>query len=420
MAKIILTKKNNIYNNDVIIKSHIFEKQSVDINFTELFFGRLNIYLKNKFNITYVVHLHGNFYNNLIYLNKINKKDNISIFPYEFFLSFSDIIISFLKLSFYKFSIPKIYFMNEEISSLLNIEFSRSNISLNSWLIYNSSRKLIRLHKILKYLFLTYENRSWENMMLLGFQKFSPKTKIIGYQHSVVYPAAAGMFMKLDDKNIKPLPNSIITVGDVTKNLINQFSDYETGFIKSVCALRYDYLNSFNKIKRSKIKNIFIPLEGVNQVIDFVKLIFNFSKNHQNLNFIIRPHPIFNWTMISSFLDIDINNFSNCIVSKNLNLIDDLQNANICFYWSSAVSVEALKMGIPVIHYEMDTALSFDPLYNFNDFKWNVVDNESFKNVLTQIDNLSDVSYNKLQLKSDKFISEYFIETKDNLLQKFL
>ncbi len=74
---------------------------------------------------------------------------------------------------------------------------------------------------------LTYENIAWENMYISAIRKYSPTTKIVGYQHTVVPKSAAGMFINKDERMIKPLPDKILTTGIINKKTITKFSEYK-------------------------------------------------------------------------------------------------------------------------------------------------------------------------------------------------
>ena len=106
---------------------------------------------------------------------------------------------------------------------------------------------------------MTYENRSWENMFIKSFRDHSFETKIIGYQHSVVYQASAGYYIYGNDKIIKPLPDILLTNGSITRDKILKYSFCKDSFVKQSCALRYEYLDNFTKIKKDKISNILVP-----------------------------------------------------------------------------------------------------------------------------------------------------------------
>ena len=107
---------------------------------------------------------------------------------------------------------------------------------------YDAMCNMIKAQRIRTFLF-TYRNNPWERMCMLACRQHSPSTKILGYQHSVVPEAALNMFVHPLEKNIVPLPDRILTTGEISKSIIEHYGDYSLVPVVSACALRYEYLS---------------------------------------------------------------------------------------------------------------------------------------------------------------------------------
>ena len=105
---------------------------------------------------------------------------------------------------------------------------------------------------------------------------------------------------------------------------------------------------------------------------------------------------------------------------SGLSLEEDLFNADLCIYWGSTVALEALSMGIPLIHYNMQTKLSFDPLFRCNNLKWNVTNNDSLCELIETINSLSNKEYIWKTNQAKEYINRYFYPVNDNNMSKFL
>jgi len=90
------------------------------------------------------------------------------------------------------------------------------------------------------------------------------------------------------------------------------------------------------------------------------------------------------------------------------------------FNWGSTVSLEALSMGIPLIHYDMQTILSYDHLFRCKALKWSVTDKDSLVSVIKEIESLIDNEYGKQVLLASKYIENYFFPVSDESMEKFL
>ena len=82
------------------------------------------------------------------------------------------------------------------------------------------------------------------------------------------------------------MPDKILTNGHITRAKILKHSSFDANFIKTGCALRYDYLNKIKKISKNKISRIIIPLEGVFNVDIFVSKILQLAIQNKSLMFI--------------------------------------------------------------------------------------------------------------------------------------
>ena len=103
--------------------------------------------------------------------------------------------------------------------------------------------------------------------------------------------------------------------------------------------------------------------------------------------------------------------------SKNPSVIKDLQICDAVLYWGTTVSLEALMVGKPIIQFDRGDFLSYDPLFEFNDFKWQVCKGISIKDALQEIQEMPDTQYKELQIQGKQYTKDYFYPvTPDNLL----
>jgi hypothetical protein len=84
------------------------------------------------------------------------------------------------------------------------------------------------------------------------------------------------------------------------------------------------------------------------------------------------------------------------------------------------VALEALSMGMPLIHFDMQIYLSYDPLFRCKYLKWIVNNNVSLHDVIEIIDSMSDEEYDRQVFKAKKYIESYFYPVTDERLSKFL
>jgi len=400
-----------------LFKSHIHEGSFDNLNnYIDKYYGKLPKLLSKKSNILFLVHIHGNYIN---IIKKIKNSSTSNLFPVEYFINLRDIISAIVHFSKAEIKTCDTKFNGLDVTDIIDEEFSRSGVSLHQWLIYECTRNLLKYFKF-DYAYMTYEGTAWENMFLMALNNFSHKTKIIGYQHSCVPQSAASMFIGKKECNIKPLPCKLLTVGLETKEILNYYGNYSGSMVDVGCALRYEYLKHSNPKNIRKNKFILVALEGINNVSLMVNYVLKYVNELKDYNFIIRTHPVLPWSVVRKDVKYDINRLSNVSLSSNKTLNDDLNQADICVYWGSTVALEALNMGIPSIHYDVESVLSYDPVFRSNYLKWIVTNNDSLPKLIEKITSLSDEEYTRQAILAKAYIKRYFYPVSDENVSKFL
>ena len=117
-------------------------------------------------------------------------------------------------------------------------------------------------------------------------------------------------------------------------------------------------------------------MEGVYECYKLVNFVFNALSNAKDFRVIIRTHPARPFDRIRKDLCFDIDLHKNFSVSNQKSLKEDLEDVDILIYWGSTVSLEALMMGIPVIHVSLDDIVKVDPLFDCSHLKWTVENRE--------------------------------------------
>jgi predicted glycosyltransferase len=108
-------------------------------------------------------------------------------------------------------------------------------------------------------------------------------------------------------------------------------------------------------------------------------------------------------------------------ISEKNSLNEDLVNTSVVIYWGTTVSLEALGLGIPVIHYQREhDYLSYDPIFSCPGLHWNVNSGDDLSSVLKKITNIESKEYEKQKNLSDAYIDKYFLPVNDENMSQFL
>jgi len=414
-------KQKNTVRPIIVIKTFAYENSFDEKGqFIDKFFGDLPEYLnKNGYSKVSLVSCLGH-YNSI--LQKIAKDDINAVLPFELFIKTKSLVAEFFKLILLKLEVTKRIFFNDiDVTEFLNfyLKYNKKNeISLEHALHYHGMLNFLKHSNIKSFIF-TYENIPWEPMCLLALQEISPNTKTIGYQHSNVPEFGTNYFLSENELQKRPMPNYIYTNGSVTKNIIEKNSFDKHPIIESTCALRYNYLRNGIHKSRKKDKTILVVLEGVPDVYHLVNYILNELSHYNNYEIIFRPHPILPMAKIDKHIQIDYSKLKNVYISDGDLISKDFEKVSVVIYRESTIALEAVVFGLPVICFHSHPVISFDPLFELYDFKWNVDESIKIEPLLNQIFEMDDGSFFKAKQKANLYIEDYFHKCTNEKMSMF-
>ena len=189
--------------------------------------------------------------------------------------------------------------------------------------------------------------------------------------------------------------------------------------IETSCGLRYEYLQKLEVKPRKKIQKILIAPEGLPSVFPMLNYVLDQLKNRQEYQLTFRFHPFLSYEKIRTKFGFDLGTVANANVSQAL-LHDDLMNHDLCIYWGSTVSLEALSLGMPLIHYDIQTVLSYDPLFRCRHLKWTVTKYNSLPDVIEKINSLNNKEFSQQINLAKEYMNNYFYPVTDENLEKFI
>ncbi len=337
--------------------------------------------------------------------------------PLESYLTFKDLlggvykIIAGVHLRSFRLS-GELMANNQDVSSLFSecLACGGGQVDLYQYLHKSAGRRIAATHKIIGCA-ITFEGNPWEKMFIAGLHEWDKEIPVYGYQHAVVPQAAAGVFVTDSELTANiPLPDFILTTGPIPAAIIRRFSRVGNRRVFAACALRHDYLEKLDLLPRplpNVNPSILVALEGVKDVLPMVRYILKQSLLNPNIHFVVRAHPVFPFTKFLRMMNTDVLP-GNIEISKNRSVREDVSASHVVLYWGTTISIEALMMGIPVIHFDRGDSISYDPLFDLDFFKWTVYDGVNLAETVAIIKNLSAEEYELEQNLAKHYVKEYF------------
>jgi hypothetical protein len=205
-----------------------------------------------------------------------------------------------------------------------------------------------------KNLILTIEGHAHEALILeLRNREFS-QARLVGYQHAPIVPGQYSFYQVLERFNRKDL---LLTCGKSTQAIINQaLPDLH---VKILGSPKFSQIS----ISEKKFEKIFVlgAVEGSAESCNsFIRLFNILSKYSPQVAFTLRPHPAINKKLSKKL-------FRSLEISMNLqlstkSLLDDLKEAHIVIFQSSAVGIQGLGHSVIPVHFDFSNLGLLNPL----------------------------------------------------------
>ena len=391
-------------------------------SFRDAYFGNLPNYLIKQG--LKVVVLAGVINNYRKVISSLKNENDVLIIPEEYFLRYLDCLKLMLFSIFRRIKLKKkIYFRGIEVTQLYQEEIEKSYRNLadqQNILRYFIGRRLsqnLRFHTYIQ----TYENYAWEKLSLLGIRESRNNhiiPRILGFQHAFVSRNSFKYFPGEKEKDIISLPDKIITMGAVTKKIMERYGSYKPKIFEIGCALRQEYLSNLKPFKRRRFNKILVPLTMViDESIAIMTFIYNSKISETGIKVIIRCHPLLPFELFKRNLNFAIPD--NCIIENKKRLNEELSTTDVVAYTWSTVAVEALKIGLPVIYLDILKPMYVDPLFECAHLKRTVARPGQLLSAIMEIYNMDDISFYQEQKISQDYLKEYFYPVSENRLGVF-
>jgi hypothetical protein len=387
------------------------------------YFGKLPLYLQAKnYNVLVLAGIFKSF-SKIINLIKDNKE--VVILPEEFFLNSWDYLQAAFEAVFKRIRIKeKVVFQGLDVSLIFRHELKNSYLS--SAVFLNILRFFVgkNLAKKLKnFVYIQpYENYAWEKAMILGLrtaQGTHPENRIFGFQHAFICRDSFKYFPAKEEDKLMPRPQRIITLGEVTKRILFESGGYGPLELRTGCALRQEYLGAYKIQPRGQTKTILVPLTMVRteclKVIDFLE---QSRISNKGSTVVLRFHPLFGFDQLKKDLPRGLP--EGFIINTDSSAGQAIGRSDFLAYTWSTVAIEALRLGVPVVHLDILKPLRVDPLFQCPGLKYRVETPQELAGVLEKINSLSEEQFSREQSLSQEYLQEYFCPVDEKHLQSFL
>jgi hypothetical protein len=407
----------------VVIMSLLYGPAFKEGRYQDIYFGSFVEYLKKSGkDILSLVWVFESYPGMLKKARLIGKEYHI--YAREYFISTKE-IVSALFMSLRKYFTPlepigPCMIKDVDVSYLVQHYVRREYTSsrfFGNLLSYFAAKGLSRSVRIERFYY-PFENRAFEKMMVLALREYAPSTRIIGYQHASLSSRHTNFFLTKEEAAATPLPDVLLTMGGVTKDILKNRGNFPEKILRSGCALRQSGFSGRLKNKPVKITRLFIALAtGIDEYVKALSFLSEALGERPPYEIWIRPHPVF--SLDEAIMMAGKPAFAFMKADKQ-SLEDCFAWADVVLYVHSTISLEAMARGIPVINIGIDEPLDPDPLFDFDDFKWRAGSPGDLLGIIDGISQLDENEFLARQKAGEAYVNRYMKPVTDECLKNFL
>ena len=223
------------------------------------------------------------------------------------------------------------------------------------------------------------------------------------------------------EKTVRPRPKRLICTGPRARDVMVRYGGHSPDEVQAGSALRQTYLSQVQHRKRLNrpIKNILVVLDGLPTTFQFVMFIYRALEGNRNFQTTIRPHPAQTAEIILRETGLREPHLESIRFSRNKEITQDLEGADIVVYKGSTAAMEAGYMGIPLVHVESGNLLTDDPLFEIDSLKKVARTPEELVTAIKHFSDMSDGEFD-CQLKSLRnYVEEYLSMPSEETISPF-
>lgn len=278
-------------------------------------------------------------------------------------------------------------FRGRDVSALVRAELAENDRAsrLFSDLWYHACAAALARRVDIEAFYYPFENRAWERMLVMALRQKSPLIPLIGYQHAAMTPNHLNYMLGRAEESSLPLPDRIVTLGEVTRRLLIGRGRFPRDMVVGGCALRQRPARA-QRSGPARTSRLLVTLATSVAEYAAVLRLLDATFAESGPEILIRPHPEF---PLEDGLALSGPVRAAYRESKDMTLEESLDWADAVLYASSTLGLEAVRQGLPAVYLRLSGFLDTDPLAGFDALKWSASEPEGLRRSLAEIAALS-------------------------------
>lgn len=261
----------------------------------------------------------------------------------------------------------------------------------------------------------TYENNGWERATAQAAKNRHDRREVIGFLHCALVPAHLKFYRHADEQ--RPGPDRIICTGPGARALFLGQGAHDPARVVSACDLR-GALPPPGPVRprRPRIGTVLVILEGY-WTAPLLAAAHNCAWRADR-TVVVRAHPVVPAADVAAIAGVPLG--TKVQVSTESDLLADLERADLVVYCGSTVSLTALALGIPLVHFDRCLSVTDDPLVLCPALKRSARIPADLEGACRAFEDLDADAYAAEATAGQRYAREYFLAPDAERIRPFL
>ena len=209
-----------------------------------------------------------------------------------------------------------------------------------------------------------YENQPWERSLCWQAKRSLPGTVLIGYQHARAPRLMLNFYLAPEGESESPQPDWVVTVGSHTANLLTQ-DGWEASRVRVGGALQMQELlrsgpQQFQPTPPGQAATVLVACsESLEETEELSDLALHLFSPGDGVRVVLKYHPRMPFEKVRSLMGTKLPPH---VSVSDEPIVDLMANSSLMVYSGSTVCVQALAIGLPVVHLRTQFEFDLDPL----------------------------------------------------------
>lgn len=216
-----------------------------------------------------------------------------------------------------------------------------------------------------------YENQPWERALCWEAERALPRTELVGYQPTPVPKLLLNFYLAPGEKEVAPLPRRLVTVGAQVARLLSA-DGYDPGCIRVGGALQVQNLRLL-KSRAGTVNDggaaptvLVAATGGREDTAELVAMAAGLFDGDEGVRVVMKCHPSMPFYKVSG---LTATRLPGHVRLSEEPVTELMLKSSVMVYSGSTVCIQALALGLPVVHLRTQFDFSLDPLETVPDLR---------------------------------------------------